>query len=78
MIDVGIADGRVQQMDLVGGIKIRFGNRICYIDAFVLENNCEPLIGAIALEGMDLIVIPADNKLEYYPGHPETGLYLMN
>jgi hypothetical protein len=29
------------------------------------------------MEGMDLIVLPAEHRLEYYPGHPETGLYSM-
>ncbi len=77
LMNVGPADGRVQQMELIGGIKVRFGNRICYTDAFVVENNCEPLLGAIAMEGMDLIVIPGKHQLEYYPGHPETGLYSM-
>ena len=77
LMDVGLADGRVQQMELAGSIKVRFGNRICYTDAFVVENNSEPLLGAIAMEGMDLVVLPAENRLEYYPGHPETGLYSM-
>jgi hypothetical protein len=59
----------------IGGIKIRFGNRTSSTDAFVLPRNTEPLLGCIPLEGMDLIVISLENKLEYNYKKYEGGLH---
>jgi clan AA aspartic protease len=75
MIKVGLADGNTIEVEKIGGIKIRFGNRTSYTDAFVLPGNTEPLLGCIPLEGMDLIVIPLENKLEYNHKEYEGGLY---
>ena len=58
-MNVSLADGSTTQIELIGGIKVRFGDRTCYTDAFVLPNNAEPLLGAIPLEGMDLVVVPS-------------------
>ena len=38
-------------------IRIKFKERDCITDAFVLPNNEEPLLGAVPLELMDLIII---------------------
>jgi len=35
------------------------------------------LLGAIPIEGMDLVVIPSENRLEYNPGHPDGGLFSL-
>ena len=77
MMNVSLADGTTKPIELVGGIKVRFGDRTCYTDAFVLPENTEPLLGAIPLEGMDLVVIPSENKLEYNPKHPEGALFSL-
>jgi clan AA aspartic protease len=77
MMNVSLADGSTKSIELVGGIKVRFGERTCYTDAFVLEGNTEPLLGAIPLEGMDLAVIPSENKLVYNPRHPEGALFSL-
>jgi clan AA aspartic protease len=77
MMAVSLADGSTKSIELVGGIRVRFGDRTCYTDAFVLEGNTEPLLGAIPLEGMDLAVIPSENKLIYNPRHPEGALFSL-
>lgn len=77
MMGVTLADGSAKQIELIGGIKVRFGDRTCYTDAFVLPANTEPLLGAIPLEGMDLVVIPSENKLEYNPAHPEGAMFSL-
>ena len=76
-MNVAMADGSIKQIELVGGIKVRFGDRTCYTDAFVLPGNTEPLMGAIPLEGMDLAVTPSENKLEYNPKHPDGALFSL-
>jgi clan AA aspartic protease len=75
MIVVGLADGTTIKVEKIGGIKIRFGNRFCYTDAFVVRGNAEPLLGSIPLDGMDLIVIPLENKLKNNHKEYEGGLY---
>jgi len=77
MMNVALADGSIKQAELVGGIRVRFGDRTCYTDAFVLPGANEPLLGAIPLEGMDLVVIPSENKLEYNPKHPDGALFSL-
>ncbi len=77
LMNAALADGSIRQVELVGVIKVRFGDRTCYTDAFVLPGNTEPLLGAIALEGMDLVVVPAENKLEYNPKHPDGALFSL-
>jgi clan AA aspartic protease len=77
IMNVSLADGSTKSIELVGGIRVRFGERTCYTDAFVLEGNTEPLLGAIPLEGMDLAVIPSENKLVYNPRHPEGALFSL-
>jgi len=77
LMNAALADGSIRQVELVGGIKVRFGDRTCYTDAFVLPGNTEQLLGAIPLEGMDLVVVPSENKLEYNPKHPDGALFSL-
>ena len=77
LMNVAMADGSTRTIEMLGGIKVRFGNRSCYTDAFVLPGSAEPMLGAIPLEGMDLVVIPSENRLEYNPAHPEGGLFSL-
>src|ERR1043165_7789719 len=77
MMNVTMADGNIREMEMVGGIKVQFGDRSCYTDAFVLPDNSEPLLGAIPLEGMDLAVIPSQNILSYNPKHPDGAIFSL-
>jgi clan AA aspartic protease len=77
MMNVAMADGTIKPIEIIGGIKVRFGDRTCYTDAFVPQGDTEPLLGAIPLEGMDLVVIPSENKLEYNPNHPDGALFSL-
>jgi clan AA aspartic protease len=77
LTNVALADGTLTKIEFVGGIKVRFGNRVSYTGAFVLAGNAEPLLGAIPLEDMDLVVIPSENRLEYNPKHPDGALYSL-
>ena len=76
-MNAALADGSIRQVELVGSIKIQFNDRTCYTDAFVLPGNTEPLTGAIPLEGMDPVVLPSENKLEYNPKHPDGVLFSL-
>ncbi len=76
-MDVLLADGSKRKLEVAGPVKIKFKERDCITDAFVLPNNEEPLLGAVPMELMDLIIIPAAEKLDYNPIHPDGPLYSL-
>ena len=76
-MNAALADGSIKTLELVSGIKVSFGDRTCYTDAFVLPGNTEPLLGAIPIEAMDLVVISSENKLQYNPKHPDGALFSL-
>lgn len=67
---VQLADGSRLELEVVGPLKARFGDRSCTLDALVLPGNTEPLFGAIPMEYMDLIVDPAKQTLGPHPSRP--------
>ena len=76
-MDVLHADGTKRTLEVAGPVKIKFKERDCITDAFVLPNNEEPLLGAVSMELMDLIIIPTAEKLDYNPIHPDGPLYSL-
>lgn len=65
-----LADGSLLTLDIVGPIEIRFENRRSMIDAVVLPNNSEPLLGAIPMQDMDVLIDPQRHRLIVNPEHP--------
>jgi clan AA aspartic protease len=65
-----MANGSIEEFDVVGPIQVRFKNRktICY--AMVLSGNNEPLLGAIPMEDMDVLIHPQRQELLVNPAHP--------
>lgn len=76
-LNISLADGTKRTLDVAGPIRLKFGDRDCITDAFVLPDNEEPLIGAVPMELMDLVIIPSENKLMYNPMHPDGPLYSL-
>ncbi|MDZ4758312.1 MAG: clan AA aspartic protease [Bacteroidota bacterium] len=76
-LNISLADGTKRTLDVAGPIRLKFKDRHCITDAFVLPNNEEPLIGAVPMELMDLVIIPSENKLVYNPLHPDGPLYSL-
>ena len=76
-LNISLADGTKRTLDVAGPIRLKFKDRDCITDAFVLTDNEEPLIGAVPMELMDLVITPAENKLVYNPLHPDGPLYSM-
>ena len=66
--EVTVADDRVQTVDYVGPVRVRFANRQCLVGALVLGN--QALLGAIPMEDMDLVVSPARNAVTVNPASP--------
>ncbi|MFN0083263.1 MAG: retroviral-like aspartic protease family protein [Ferruginibacter sp.] len=65
-----MADGSIQEYDVVGPIEVKFKNRRCSIDAMVLPGDNEPLLGAIPMEDMDILIHPRRQELIVNPDHP--------
>jgi clan AA aspartic protease len=66
--EVTTADGRRCLCPYVGPVRVRFENRECYVGAVVLGD--EVLLGAVPMEDMDLVVIPAARRVVANPLHP--------
>jgi len=66
--EVTLADGSARTVPYVGPIQLRFKNRACFVGAMVLGD--QVLLGAIPLEDMDLVVIPATRQLDVNPASP--------
>lgn len=65
-----MADGRVNEYEVVGPIEVKFKNRRCSVDAMVLPGDNEPLLGAIPMEDMDVLIHPQRQELVVNPEHP--------
>jgi clan AA aspartic protease len=74
---IQVAHGRIVELDVVGPVDVRFGNRKATCNAFVLPGDCEPLLGAIPMEEMDVIIHPKRQELIINPEHPDGPVYRM-
>ncbi len=68
MREVSMADGRSMTVPYVGPIRVRFGNRFCYVGALLLGD--EVLLGAVPMEDMDLVVSPNRREITVDPSSP--------
>lgn len=67
---VQLADGSSVEYDVAGPIEVRFAERRTSCYAFVLPGGSEPLLGAIPMEGLDVIIHPRRQELIVNPeGH---------
>jgi clan AA aspartic protease len=65
-----LANGSVEEYEVVGPVEVKFKNRRCSVDAFVLKGDTEPLLGAIPMEDMDVLIHPRRQELVVNPEHP--------
>jgi clan AA aspartic protease len=66
-----LADDTRRLVPYVGPIEIRFKNRVGFVGALVLGN--QVLLGAIPMEDMDLVVMPATRALTVNPHSPHVA-----
>jgi clan AA aspartic protease len=72
-----MADGSVQEFVVVGPVMVKFANRTAVCNAFVLDGNSEPLLGAIPMEEMDVMIHPLRQELIVNPEHPNYAVLKM-
>jgi clan AA aspartic protease len=66
--EVTTADGERHVCPYVGPIEVRFENRGCFTGALVLGD--EVLLGAVAMEDMDILVSPSKQTVILNPESP--------
>ncbi|WP_301921392.1 retroviral-like aspartic protease family protein [Ferruginibacter sp.] len=57
-----LANGHIEEYDVVGPIQIRFKKRKTVCNAMVLSGDNEPLLGVIPLEDMDVLITLYDRN----------------
>jgi clan AA aspartic protease len=72
-----MADGSVQEFEVVGPVMVKFANRTAVCNAFILDGNSEPLLGAILMEEMDVLIHPLRQELIVNPEHPNYAVLKM-
>ena len=72
-----MADGRIKEFMVVGPVMVKFANRTAVCNAYVLEGNNEPLLGAIPMEELDVMIHPLRQELIVNPEHPNYAVLKM-
>ena len=65
-----LADDSERLVELVGPVEIRFENRSTVVRAMVLPGAAEILLGAIPMEGLDVVIDPRERRLIVNPAYP--------
>lgn len=66
--EVTLADGSRKLVSYVGPIELQFNNRVGFAGALVMGD--QVLLGAIPMEGMDLVIIPKTRTVDVNPISP--------
>jgi len=66
--EVLLADGSKKIVPYVGPLEIRFKNRAGFVGALVMGDGV--VVGAIAMEDLDLVILPHTRALEVNPRSP--------
>jgi clan AA aspartic protease len=76
-IQTELANGDILQVDVVGPVEVRFQNRKTLVNAVVIEAETEVLLGAIPMQGMDVIIDPKRERLIVNPDSPDKARLLL-
>jgi clan AA aspartic protease len=71
---VRYADGRIQEVPWVSGVRITILGRETVTNALVVAAGAMPLIGQIPLEELDLLVDPKSRERRVNPASPDAPL----
>lgn len=72
-----MADGSISKLPIVGPVEVRFKNRRTSVDAMVLPGDNTPLLGAIPLEGMDVVIDPKTQTMDINPESPYVATTIL-
>ena len=71
-----LADGNRKVVPYVGPVELRYGSRIGFTGALVMED--EALLGVIPMEDMDLVVLPKTRRVIVNPLNPNVVSSIAN
>jgi len=71
---VELADGSIHNLPITEGIEVYFENRDTLCSAVVMPGDSEVLLGAIPIEGMDVVIDLKNRRLMVNPAHPDEKL----
>jgi clan AA aspartic protease len=69
-VEAELAEGSIISCEIVGPVDLHFKNRLTSCLALVLPGDSEVLLGAMAMEGMDVLICPKKGELIVNPAHP--------
>lgn len=72
-----LGDGTRRIVEVVGPLELRFQNRRCTLDALVLPNDNEVLMGALPLEELDVLIDPRKQTIVVNPESPERATSIL-
>jgi clan AA aspartic protease len=72
-----LADGSVIQLEVVGPVEVKFQNRKTIVNAMVVPDSSDVLLGAIPMQGMDVLVDPKRERLIVNPESPDIARMLL-
>jgi hypothetical protein len=72
-----VRNNATETFQLAGPLTVRFGNRDCNVDCLVGPPGCEPLLGQIPMEAMDLVVNPRARTVTVNPASPYLPMLKM-
>jgi clan AA aspartic protease len=76
-LEAELADGSSIPLEVVGPIEVRFQNRRTSVEALVVPNRTTVLLGAIPMEGMDVLIDPKRERLIVNPESPDVARMLL-
>lgn len=76
-LEAELADGSSVPLEVVGPIEVRFENRRTVVEALVVPNQTTVLLGAIPMEGMDVLIDPKRERLIVNPESPDVARMLL-
>ena len=76
-LEAELADGSSVKLEVVGPIEVRFENRRTSVEAMVVPNSTTVLLGAIPMEGMDVLIDPKRERLIVNPASPDVARMLL-
>jgi clan AA aspartic protease len=76
-IEAELADGSSTSYEVVGPIEVRFENRRTMVEALVVPSSTKVLLGAIPMEGMDVLIDPKRERLLVNPDSPNVAKMML-
>jgi clan AA aspartic protease len=76
-VEAELADGSSTIYEVVGPVEVRFENRRTSVEALVIPNTTKILLGAIPMEGMDVLIDPKRERLIVNPESPNVARMLL-